>query len=68
MGLVAIVYAGIGGLVGGIFLAIVIGEVRKFINPESSFWGTFFSAVFLTVPVSAIAVFVYMLNWAQKNF
>jgi hypothetical protein len=58
----------IGGLIVGPILAIVIGILEKKADPDTSFLGSAFSWVFLTVPASTFGIFFLIFWWASENF
>lgn len=65
MGLVAIIYSGLGGLMVGTVLAVIIGLIRKSKNPESSFFVTFIATVWLTIPASIFGIFMlFIAMWS----
>ena len=65
MGLVAILYSGLGGLMIGTVLAAFIALVRKSKKPDSSFFLIFVATIWLTVPLSAFGIFMlFVMMWS----
>ncbi len=61
LGMMVLVTVCIGGLVGGIGLAILIGLANKGRSENASFWIAFFASVWVTVPASAYATFEWFI-------